>query len=79
MYGTRDAAMNWAAEYCGTLIKAGFEQGKTSPCLFFHPVTKITIMVHGDDFVAVGDPKHLETTEQAFSRQVQDQDGGSRQ
>ena len=40
MYGTRDAAMNWAAEYCATLIKAGFEQGKTSPCLFYHPVTK---------------------------------------
>jgi len=59
MYGTRDAAMNWSAEYTKTLIAGGYEQGKSNPCLFKHPVTKVMIMVHGDDFVAVGHDKHL--------------------
>ena len=62
MYGTRDAAMNWATEYGETLKAAGYVQGKTSPCLFFHKGKNVTVMVHGDDFVAVGDPGHLEST-----------------
>ena len=66
MYGTRDAAMNWAKEYGETLKKAGFVQGKTSPCLFFHEGMDVAIMVHGDDFVAVGDPAHLAATEAAL-------------
>ena len=31
MYGTRDAAANWSAEYGGTLVAAGYRQGKASP------------------------------------------------
>ena len=66
MYGTRDAAMNWATEYGSTLKKAGFVQGRTSPCLFFNRNKNVAIMVHGDDFVAVGDPVHLADTEAAL-------------
>ena len=66
MYGTRDAAMNWANEYAETLRAAGFVQGKTSPCLFYHAGKDVAIMVHGDDFVAVGDPAHLAETEKAL-------------
>ena len=63
MYGTRDAAMNWAAEYGETLKAAGYIQGKVSPCLFHHPIHDVMIMVHGDDFVAVGEPEFLKKTE----------------
>jgi hypothetical protein len=66
MHGTRDAAMNWATEYGETLKKAGFVQGKSSPCLFFNRSLDVTIMVHGDDFVAIGNPKHLQATEDAL-------------
>ena len=31
MYGTRDAAMNWQAEYSQRIIDNGFEQGKAPP------------------------------------------------
>ena len=62
MYGTRDAALNWATEYTQTLLDDGFLQGKSNPCLFRHPTTDVAIMVHGDDFVAVGTGKHLVTT-----------------
>ena len=34
MYGTRDAALNWATEYGDTLRAAGYVQGKGNPCLF---------------------------------------------
>ena len=34
MYGTKDAALNWALEYGDTLRAAGYEQGKANPCLF---------------------------------------------
>ena len=36
MYGTRDAAQNWAEEYSSTLAKAGYERGIANPCLFHH-------------------------------------------
>ena len=54
MYGTRDAAANWAAEYGATLLAAGYRQGKASPCIFHNDSNGTTIMVHGDDFVGVG-------------------------
>ena len=54
MYGTRDAAQNWAEEYSSTLKKAGYERGKANPCLFYSQVDDCSVMVHGDDFVAVG-------------------------
>ena len=61
MYGTRDAAMNWSAEYTKTLLADGCEQCKSNPCLFRHPKTKVMIMVHGDDFVAIGHDTNLKS------------------
>ena len=59
MYGTRDAAVNWSAEYTAILLTNGFVQGQHSPCFFLHPTTGVSIMVHGDDFIAVGNTKGL--------------------
>ena len=59
MYGTRDAALNWALEYGDTLRAAGYVQGKANPCLFYKKANGVAIMVHGDDFVAVGPEAHL--------------------
>ena len=60
MYGTRGAALNWAEEYAQKLVKAGFRRGISNPCLFWHSKTKVTIMVHGDDFLAVGEEAQLD-------------------
>ena len=62
MYGTRDAARNWAEEYAETLRQAGFKRGITNPCLFWNPVNKVSVMVHGDDFVAVGEDAYVDET-----------------
>ena len=55
MYGTRDVALNWADEYSATLVKAGYTRGVANPCLFHNKKTSVCVMVHGDDFLAVGD------------------------
>ena len=62
MYGTRDAALNWSAEYTEVLRQDGYRQGTANPCLFVHPTTDVAIMVHGDDFIAVGTDQHLAKT-----------------
>ena len=71
MYGTRDAALNWTLENCDTLQAVGYVQGKANPCLFYHAELNVSVMVHGDDFVAVGPDQHLDNIN---TRQVQDQD-----
>ena len=57
MYGTRDAAQNWAEEYSATLLRAGYKRGIANPCLFYSAAEDCSVMVHGDDFVAVGNKK----------------------
>ena len=60
MYGTRDAAQNWASEYAEMLVPVGFTQGKASPCVFYHKEKCIRTFVHGDDYVSTAMPKQLE-------------------
>ena len=62
MYGTRDAALNWANEYGETLREAGFKQGSSNTCLFHNHKLGVSVMVHGDDFVAIGTEEDLKTT-----------------
>ena len=67
VYGTRDAALNWALEYGDTRRAAGYEQGKANLCLFYNFELDVSVMVHGDDFVAVGLDKHLDSIKTALS------------
>ena len=54
LYGTRDAAQNWAATYTKQLLEIGFEAGKASPCNFVHRERGISTTIHGDDYTSVG-------------------------
>ena len=54
LYGTRDAALNWAAEYSGYMKQIGFTQGIASPCNFQLSSMELSITVHGDDFLITG-------------------------
>ena len=54
MYGTRSAAQDWQMEAVNTLVSLGFEQGRSSPCLFRHAARGVSTLVHGDDFVSSG-------------------------
>lgn len=59
LYGTRDAAQNWAVEYTRTLQAAGFIVGKASPCNFRHGTKDLIVTVHGDDFTSSGSEEDL--------------------
>ena len=54
MYGTRDAAQNWCEEYSSAVAKAVYARGIANPCLPQCREDGVSLMVHGDDFLAVG-------------------------
>ena len=67
MYGTRDAALNWHEEYAETLKQAGYVRGIANPCLFYNAKSDVSVMVHGDDFLATGDGKAVEGLKRVLS------------
>ena len=71
MYGTRDAAQNWANEYATMLVDIGFTQGKASPCVLYHAQRKIRSFVHGDDYVSSATPPQLEWLKQELEKKYQ--------
>ena len=66
LYGMRAAASNWEKEYSGTLEEIGFRVGRASTCTFWHPEWKVSIVVHGDDFVMAGSEEKLRKVESAL-------------
>ena len=60
VYGTRDAGMIWEQCYRDALENIGFVSGVSNPCLFHHPTRDLTIVVHGDDFTALGTDHDLD-------------------
>ena len=59
LYGTRDAALNWAQAYSEVLLGMGFVKGASSPCSLFHQAWDIRTVVHGDDFLSEGSGESL--------------------
>ena len=66
MYGTRDAGAIWESCYATALINLGFQQGGASPCCFYHAEWGVSVVVHGDDFTALGTPDGLDKYEQGM-------------
>ena len=63
MYGCRDAGVNWEMCILDVMSVLGFEQGKSSPCIYWHKERNLRIWVYGDDFIVMGyydDAKWLE-------------------
>ena len=54
VYGTRDAGKIWEDTYTQVLLNIGFVAGESNPCIFYHKVKDISVVVHGDDFTALG-------------------------
>ena len=67
LYGTRDAGAIWEECYANCLTGIGFIQGKASPCSFYHPKWKVSVVVHGDDFTALGTDASLELYEKGLA------------
>ena len=51
LYGTRDAAQNWARTWGAMLTDIGFNRGRASTCIYTHKERNIKLTCHGDDFL----------------------------
>ena len=60
MYGMRRAAHAWEEWYSRKMEAAEFLRGVGSSVVFFHNRRDVSVLVHGDDFVAVGEDEDLE-------------------
>ena len=60
VYGTRDAAANFAAVVMNTLTSMTVEVGKFNPCLCRLASKDIRLSYHGDDFVIMAEENDLQ-------------------
>ena len=67
LYGTRDAAAAWEREWTRTLNSIGFESGVSNPALLHCEKLDASMVVHGDDFIILGDSEALSEVERAMS------------
>ena len=63
MYGTQDAASVWQSDWSSQLEEAGWRMGVASPALIFRPSDEGRGVVHGDDFMVLGDDTTLKEIE----------------
>ena len=55
LYGTRDAPQNWEYSYSEFMTTGmGFQRGRYSSRVFYHPTREMRVVVHGDDFTVLG-------------------------
>ena len=59
LYGARDASANWQEEVIRCMREWGFDVSRFNSCMFQHESKQIRCLVHGDDFVCVGQPEDL--------------------
>ena len=71
LYGTRDAATNWALKFTQFLEGIGFAKGRASPCNFYHSERQISCTVHGDDFSSTGRERDLQWFERKMKEEFE--------
>ena len=71
LYGTRDAALNWAEAYTKVPITMEYEKGTSSPCSFHCKEWDVSTVVHGDDFLSEGPTWSLEKMNTALEASFQ--------
>jgi len=71
LYGTRDAAMNWAKTYTDYMKSLGFVVGRSNPCNFHHPQREISCTVHGDDFTSAGREEDLKWLDRQLQKKFE--------
>ena len=70
MYGTRDAARNWEETCKEIMVELGFQQGRSSGSVFFHPEKRIRTVIHGDDFLSSGARADLRWLKASLERKL---------
>ena len=60
MYGMRPAAQAWEECYALRMEEVGFKRGFRSSVVFYYEEQDVSVFVHGDDIVAVGEDEVVE-------------------
>ena len=60
LYGMRPAASAWEELYAKRMEGAGFIRGKRNSLVFYNRSRDLSVLVHGYDFVAVGEVDDIE-------------------
>ena len=68
LYGTRDAAANFQNEVAKLMKVLGYTQAVYDANLYHHNQHGISVLVHGDDFVAVGGREKVEDFKQQLGK-----------
>ena len=71
MYGTLDAANIWQSTYVQLLTENNFRQCKAWPALFIHDEMDLRFIVHGDDFICLGDDEALKYLEECLKKKFE--------
>ena len=64
----RDAGKLWEDSYTQVLEGMGFKAGLSNPCIFHHADRDISLVVHGDDFTALGNDDQLTWYEEELQK-----------
>ena len=48
------------------VVQAGFSQGVSTPCAFYHAAKDVRIVVHGDDFTVLGTDEAIKWTNEVL-------------
>jgi len=71
MYGTRDAPAIWQKEVRKLMLALGFRGCKSNPCIYIHDERDLTVDVHVDDFLCLGERADLDWLHQSISEKFQ--------
>ncbi len=64
LYGTRDAAKSWQQTVTKHLVERGFTRHLGAPSVFYNGERGLCTLVHGDDYVSVGERSGLQWLQQ---------------
>ena len=67
MYGTQDASNLWQKDYSELISEDGYVSGKSNPALFYSKELDARLLVHGDDFVMLGDAEAIDQMHKKLS------------
>ena len=70
LYGMRDAPALWEAYAASQLTALGFQRGRSNACVYHHRRRELRCLVHGNDFVATGQQRHLEWLQQELENTI---------
>jgi Reverse transcriptase (RNA-dependent DNA polymerase). len=59
LYGWRKASAVYQDYYADTMTEDGFKRAAIESCAFTNPARQVDALTHGDDTLAIGEPKNL--------------------